>query len=167
MSTMLFASLLLLFSGICFEVSGLRCWVCRSDEMNASFCGDYFDKDLISDQQRSYVYVNCSRELTSMKNPHTIPEVPVCRLIKQTENMTTVIYRGCHFQQDGLPRDCLHKKYPDGIRTDYCLTCSTDGCNAALDYDLLKKSLLTSSAVGMTNSLNILLIFVLIFDWLF
>lgn len=64
-------------------VSGLRCWDCRSDGINSSFCGDYFDKDLISDQQRSYVYTNCTVP-ESIKNPPTVPIVAVCRVIKQT-----------------------------------------------------------------------------------
>lgn len=77
-------------------------------------------------------------------------------LIYTTENLTTIVYRGCHYQEDGLPRDCLHRNYATGIKTEYCLTCSTDGCNAALNYDLLKKSLLANDAVGVTFSINLL-----------
>lgn len=84
-----------------------------------------------------------------------------------TENLTTIIYRGCHYQEDGLPRDCLHTKYGIGIKTDYCLTCSTDGCNAALNFDLLKKSLLANSATEVGLSIKIFLIFVLMFYWFF
>lgn len=65
------------------------------------------------------------------------------------ENFTTIVYRGCHYQDDGLPRNCMHSKYAVGISTEYCLTCSTDGCNAAIDYDLLKSSLLANNAIGM------------------
>lgn len=78
-------------------------------------------------------------------------------MIYTIENLTTIIYRGCHYQDDGLPRDCRHNNYPTGIKTEYCLTCSTDGCNAALDFDLLKKSLLANNAVGVNRSINILL----------
>lgn len=85
-----------------------------------------------------------------------------------TEDLKTVIYRGCHYQEDGLSRDCRHKKYNTGIDTEYCMTCSTDGCNDALDYDLLKKSLLANGAAdGMTHSMNIFLIIILIFHWFF
>ncbi len=48
------------------------------------------------------------------------------------------------------------------------MTCSTDGCNDALDYDLLKKSLLANGAADvMTHSMNIFLIIILIFHWFF
>lgn len=82
------------------------------------------------------------------------------------ENATTIVYRGCHYQQDGVPRDCRHTDNPKGIRTVYCMTCSTDGCNAALDFDLLKKSLLANTAITMSDSMNVSLIFVLLFNWL-
>lgn len=84
-----------------------------------------------------------------------------------TENLTTIIYRGCHYQEDGSPRDCLHQKYATGITTQYCLTCSTDGCNAALDFDLLKESLLANNAMRMSLSMNVFSVFVLILFWLF
>lgn len=107
MSTTLFVLLVLLFCGTYFEgetyecsnitswlikisydliVSGLRCWDCRSDGINSSFCGDYFDKDLISEQQRSYVYVNCTVP-ESIKNPLAVPKIAVCRVMKQTGKM--------------------------------------------------------------------------------
>ncbi|KAJ6649508.1 hypothetical protein Bhyg_04744, partial [Pseudolycoriella hygida] len=152
MSTPYFTLLVLLCCGMYSEVKCLRCWDCRSDGINSSFCGDYFDKDLISEQQRTYVYANCSVP-ESIKNPLAVPKIAVCRVLKQTENFTTIIYRGCHYQEDGLPRDCLHKKYSPGIKTEYCLTCSTDGCNAALDYDLLKKSLLANEAIAVHLSM--------------
>lgn len=81
--------------------------------------------------------------------------------------MTTTIYRGCHYQEDGVPRNCLHNRYDTGIRTEYCLTCSTDGCNAALDFNLLKYSLLSNDAIGISFSVNVLATYFLIFYWHF
>lgn len=49
-----------------------------------------------------------------------------------TVNDKTVVSRSCFWEDVNAPRDsCYSTNTPSYIKTEYCQTCNTDGCNGA------------------------------------
>jgi hypothetical protein len=118
------------------EASALKCWRCSSDASNAAFCDDPFDQSIITEQQRRWSYVECSFPPTQ-NNPYNSAGQTraVCKKVKQLINDKTVISRSCFWEDVNAPRDsCYNTNTPSYIRTEYCQTCTTDGCNGASQY---------------------------------
>lgn len=43
-----------------------------------------------------------------------------------------VVQRSCFFEdQNAVPNTCLNTNTPSYIKTEFCETCNTDGCNGA------------------------------------
>jgi len=118
------------------EVSALKCWRCSSDASNAAFCDDPFDQSIITEQQRRWSYVECSFPPTQI-NPYNQAGQTraVCKKVKQLINEKTVVSRSCFWEDVNAPRDsCYSTNTPSYIKTEYCQTCTTDGCNGAAQY---------------------------------
>lgn len=50
-------------------------------------------------------------------------------------NDKLVISRSCYWEHmDAHKNDCLNNNTPSYIKTEFCETCSTDGCNGATQY---------------------------------
>lgn len=118
------------------EASAIKCWRCSSDASNAAFCNDPFDASIISDQQRRWSYVECTYPPGQL-NPYSnsANQRAVCKKVKQLVNDKYVISRSCFWENVNAPKDeCLNNNTPSYIKTEFCETCSTDGCNGAAQY---------------------------------
>ncbi|XP_055303862.1 uncharacterized protein LOC129569231 [Sitodiplosis mosellana] len=118
------------------EASAIKCWRCSSDASNAAFCNDPFDASIISDQQRRWSYVECTYPPGQL-NPYSqgANQRAVCKKVKQLVNDKYVISRSCFWENTNSPKDeCLNSNTPSYIKTEFCETCTTDGCNGAAQY---------------------------------
>jgi len=118
------------------EASAIKCWRCSSDASNAAFCDDPFDASIINEQQRRWSYVDCSYPPGQL-NPYSQSSTQraVCKKTKQLVNDKHVISRSCFWENVNAPKDeCLNSNTPSYIKTEFCETCSTDGCNGAAQY---------------------------------
>lgn len=56
-------------------------------------------------------------------------------LWKFSVNDKPVISRSCYWEEVNAPKnECLNNNTPSYIKTEYCETCATDGCNGAAQY---------------------------------
>ncbi|XP_031638946.1 uncharacterized protein LOC116351249 [Contarinia nasturtii] len=113
------------------QVCAIKCWRCSSDASNAAFCADPFDASGISEQQRRWSYVECTFPPGQL-NPYSQPsdQRAVCKKVVQTVNDKRVISRSCFWEKIGAAKDeCLNNNVPPYIKTEFCETCDTDGCN--------------------------------------
>jgi hypothetical protein len=118
------------------EASAIKCWRCSSDASNAAFCDDPFDASIINEQQRRWSFVDCSYPPGQL-NPYSQSSTQraVCKKTKQLVNDKYVISRSCFWENISARKDeCLNNNTPSYIRTEFCETCSTDGCNGAAQY---------------------------------
>ncbi|XP_055683099.1 uncharacterized protein LOC129789974 [Lutzomyia longipalpis] len=115
--------------------TALRCWRCSSDATNAAFCGDPFDPSILTEQQRRWSYVDCSFP-PSQLNPYSSTQSrPVCKKMKQKIYDKIVVSRSCFWEDINTPPDtCMKATTPSFIETEFCETCSHDGCNGASQY---------------------------------
>jgi len=136
-SGFLIIAVAVIIMAINFErASAIKCWRCSSDASNAAFCNDPFDSSIISEQQRRWSYVDCSYPPGQL-NPYgpSNTQRAVCKKTKQLVNDRYVISRSCFWENVNAPRDeCMHSSTPSYIKTEFCETCSTDGCNGAAQY---------------------------------
>ncbi|KAG4065426.1 hypothetical protein HA402_002824 [Bradysia odoriphaga] len=108
----------------------LKCWRCASDAPNASFCDDPFDPSVLNDQQKRWIYVECSYP-PSPYGQERNPTIPVCKKAIQYVNGQKMVLRSCFWVDKDAPKDeCLHTRTPSYIKTEFCETCTTDGCNS-------------------------------------
>ncbi|KAH8419266.1 hypothetical protein KR222_002061, partial [Zaprionus bogoriensis] len=106
----------------------LRCWRCSTDVSNGEFCNDPFQPDSISEQQRYWSYVNCTYSV----GVKSVNARPVCKKLVQEVYGKRVISRSCFYEDVDDPADkCAMVTTSSYIKTIYCHTCTTDGCNAA------------------------------------
>ncbi|XP_075153326.1 UPAR/Ly6 domain-containing protein twit [Haematobia irritans] len=104
----------------------LKCWRCSTDVSNGEFCNDPFDPSAITDQQRYWSYVNC----TYTASVRSVNARPVCKKLVQEVYDKRVISRSCFYEDIDDPSDkCARDTTSSYIKTIYCETCSTDGCN--------------------------------------
>ncbi|XP_004524804.1 uncharacterized protein LOC101450536 [Ceratitis capitata] len=109
----------------------LKCWRCSTDVSNGGFCDDPFDPEFISDQQRYWSYVNCSYS-TNFKS---VNARPVCKKLVQEVYGKRVISRSCFYEDyDDSSDRCGHETTSSYIKTVFCQTCNTDGCNGAAAF---------------------------------
>uniref|UniRef100_A0A2M4C2B6 Putative secreted protein n=2 Tax=Anopheles marajoara TaxID=58244 RepID=A0A2M4C2B6_9DIPT len=132
------------------SVNALRCWRCSSDASTAAFCDDPFTQDIITDQQRRWSYVDCSYPpQTNAFNQHNLPTRAVCKKMKQIINDRVVVSRSCAFEDvNAPPNSCLNTQTPSYIKTEFCETCTTDGCNGAAEYGPAAVLVLVSALVA-------------------
>ncbi|XP_058057147.1 uncharacterized protein LOC131208421 [Anopheles bellator] len=148
-SALLLSSLVLLL--VDFEsADALRCWRCSSDASTAAFCDDPFTQDIITDQQRRWSYVDCSYPpQTNPFNQQNQPTRAVCKKMRQIINDRVVVSRSCAFEDvNAPPNSCLNAQTPSYIRTEFCETCTTDGCNGAAEYGPAAVVVLVSALVA-------------------
>ncbi|ALC39566.1 CG31676, partial [Drosophila busckii] len=108
--------------------ASLRCWRCSTDVSNGEFCNDPFQPDSISEQLRYWSYVNC----TNSVGVKSVNARPVCKKLVQEVYGKRVISRSCFYEDvDDSPDKCAMDTTSSYIKTVYCRTCTTDGCNAA------------------------------------
>ncbi|XP_064538991.1 UPAR/Ly6 domain-containing protein twit isoform X1 [Drosophila montana] len=106
----------------------LRCWRCSTDVSNGEFCNDPFQSDSISEQQRYWSYVNCTYSV----GVKSVNARPVCKKLVQEVYGKRVISRSCFYEDvDDAPDKCAMDTTSSYIKTVYCRTCTTDGCNSA------------------------------------
>ncbi|EDW76404.1 uncharacterized protein Dwil_GK15439 [Drosophila willistoni] len=126
--------LLVLFSLLmCFNAANgvLRCWRCSTDVSNGEFCNDPFQPDTISEQQRYWSYVNCTYSV----GVKSVNARPVCKKLVQEVYGKRVISRSCFYEDVDDPADkCAMDTTSSYIKTVYCRTCTTDGCNGAKGF---------------------------------
>ncbi|XP_067623005.1 UPAR/Ly6 domain-containing protein twit [Eurosta solidaginis] len=109
----------------------LKCWRCSTDVSNGVFCDDPFDPEFISDQQRYWSYVNCSYS-AGFKS---VNARPVCKKLVQEVYGKRVITRSCFYEDfDDTSDRCGHETSSSYIKTVFCQTCSTDGCNGVTAF---------------------------------
>lgn len=59
----------------------------------------------------------------------------ICFIFTITVNDKYVISRSCYWEHiDAHKNDCLSNNTPSYIKTEFCETCQTDGCNGAAQY---------------------------------
>ncbi|TDG44840.1 hypothetical protein AWZ03_008737 [Drosophila navojoa] len=106
----------------------LRCWRCSTDVSNGEFCNDPFQSESISEQQRYWSYVNCTYSV----GVKSVNARPVCKKLVQEVYGKRVISRSCFYEDVDDPADkCAMDTTSSYIKTIYCRTCTTDGCNSA------------------------------------
>ncbi|EDW29224.1 GL18525 [Drosophila persimilis] len=106
----------------------LRCWRCSTDVSNGEFCNDPFQPDSISEQQRYWSYVNCTYSV----GVKSVNARPVCKKLVQEVYGKRVISRSCFYEDMDDPADkCAMDQTSSYIKTVYCRTCTTDGCNGS------------------------------------
>lgn len=79
-----------------------------------------------------------------------IPISPLffCKIV----NDKTVVTRSCYWEDANAPRDtCQSVGTPSYIRTEFCETCTTDGCNGAAQYGPI--AVVTIAAVAIAKLL--------------
>ncbi|XP_017082534.2 LOW QUALITY PROTEIN: uncharacterized protein LOC108115541 [Drosophila eugracilis] len=104
----------------------LRCWRCSTDVSNGEFCNDPFMPETISEQQRYWSYVNCTYSVGAK----SVNARPVCKKLVQEVYGKRVISRSCFYEDmDDSPNKCANDQTSSYIKTVYCRTCTTDGCN--------------------------------------
>lgn len=134
---LLFAAVLLL-AGTFQQVQGLKCWRCSSDASTAAFCDDPFSQDIITEQQRRWSFVDCSYPPGTGSYPFNqqlAQTRAVCKKMRQTINDRVVISRSCAWEDiNAPPNSCINSQTPSYIKTEFCETCTTDGCNGASQY---------------------------------
>ncbi|XP_063698504.1 uncharacterized protein LOC134829383 [Culicoides brevitarsis] len=118
------------------QASALKCWRCTSDATGAAFCNDPFETDLISEQQRRWSYVDCSFPPQAQLPYGSSSNMrPVCKKMKQVVQDKLVVSRACSWEDVNAPTDaCLRQNTPSYIKTEFCETCTEDGCNGASQY---------------------------------
>ncbi|KAH8262702.1 hypothetical protein KR026_007475 [Drosophila bipectinata] len=104
----------------------LRCWRCSTDVSNGEFCNDPFEPSTISEQQRYWSYVNCTYSV----GVKSVNARPVCKKLVQEVYGKRVVSRSCFYEDVDDPSDkCAMDQTSSYIKTVYCRTCTTDGCN--------------------------------------
>ncbi|XP_037805949.1 uncharacterized protein LOC119600023 [Lucilia sericata] len=104
----------------------LKCWRCSTDVSNGEFCNDPFDPYSITDQQRYWSYVNCTYSV----GVKSVNARPVCKKLVQEVYGKRVIARSCFYEDVDDPADkCARDTTSSYIKTVFCQTCSSDGCN--------------------------------------
>uniref|UniRef100_A0A6E8VWJ5 Protein quiver n=1 Tax=Anopheles coluzzii TaxID=1518534 RepID=A0A6E8VWJ5_ANOCL len=132
-------------------VSALKCWRCSSDASTAAFCDDPFTQDIITEQQRRWSYVDCSYppQVNYQFNQANQQTRPVCKKMKQIINDRVVVSRSCAYEDVNTPpNSCLNAQTPSYIKTEFCETCITDGCNGAAQYGPAALMILISAFVA-------------------
>ncbi|XP_030383327.1 uncharacterized protein LOC115630804 [Scaptodrosophila lebanonensis] len=133
--------LTLLAFALCFNAADavLRCWRCSTDVSNGEFCNDPFQPDSISEQQRYWSYVNCTYSV----GVKSVNARPVCKKLVQEVYGKRVISRSCFYEDMDDPADkCAMDTTSSYIKTVFCRTCTSDGCNGASSYAPLSALLL-------------------------
>ncbi|XP_037927616.1 uncharacterized protein LOC119662132 [Teleopsis dalmanni] len=109
----------------------LRCWRCSTDVSNGEFCNDPFQPEFITDQQRYWSYVNCTYSV----GVKSVNARPVCKKLVQEVYGKRVTSRSCFYEDmDDAPDKCARENTSSYIKTIFCQTCNTDGCNGAAAY---------------------------------
>ncbi|XP_005183201.1 uncharacterized protein LOC131800552 [Musca domestica] len=119
---------LLLAAMVCLTTaqSILKCWRCSTDVSNGEFCNDPFDPNGITDQQRYWSYVNCTYNVGFK----AVNARPVCKKLVQEVYGKRVISRSCFYEDIDDPADkCARDTTSSYIKTVFCETCNSDGCN--------------------------------------
>ncbi|XP_055635645.1 uncharacterized protein LOC129775231 [Toxorhynchites rutilus septentrionalis] len=120
------------------QANALKCWRCSSDASAAAFCDDPFTQEIITDQQRRWSYVDCSYPPGTGSYPFNQQQNTqraVCKKMRQTINDHVVISRSCAWEDiNAPPNHCINAATPGYIKTEFCETCTTDGCNGASQY---------------------------------
>lgn len=120
------------------QADALRCWRCSSDASTAAFCDDPFTQDIITEQQRRWSFVDCSYPPGTGSYPFNQQQSQtraVCKKMKQIINDRVVVSRSCAWEDvNAAPNSCINAQTPSYIRTEFCETCTTDGCNGASQY---------------------------------
>jgi len=113
------------------EASTLKCWRCSS--AIAAFCDDPFDESMITELQKRWSYVECSFPPTQSNPYNTTGQTrAVCKKVKQLIYDKPLVARSCFWEDVNDPSDsCYNANTPSYIKTEYCHTCATDGCNGA------------------------------------
>jgi len=135
-SACLVIAAIVVLAAVVEQASAIKCWRCSSDASNAAFCDDPFDASIINEQQRRWSFVDCSYPPGQL-NPYSQSSTQraVCKKTKQLVNDKYVISRSCFWENINARKDeCLNNSTPSYIRTEFCETCSTDGCNGAAQY---------------------------------
>ncbi|KAM7352334.1 UPAR/Ly6 domain-containing protein twit [Cochliomyia hominivorax] len=120
--------ILLIISIVCINTADaiLKCWRCSTDVSNGEFCNDPFDPYSITDQQRYWSYVNCTYSV----GVKSVNARPVCKKLVQDVYEKRVITRSCFYEDVDEPADkCARDTTSSYIKTVFCETCSSDGCN--------------------------------------
>ncbi|XP_049280231.1 uncharacterized protein LOC125762322 [Anopheles funestus] len=131
--------------------NALKCWRCSSDASTAAFCDDPFTQDIITEQQRRWSYVDCSYppQVNYQFGQQNQQTRPVCKKMKQIINDRVVVSRSCAYEDvNTSPNSCLNAQTPSYIKTEFCETCLTDGCNGASQYGPAALMILISALVA-------------------
>jgi len=127
----LFAVLLIVAISLNTVDATLKCWRCSTDVSNGEFCNDPFDPQYISDQQRYWSYVNCTYSI----GVKSVNARPVCKKLVQEVYGKRVIARSCFYEEiNDSPDKCARDPTSSYIKTVFCQTCTTDGCNGATGF---------------------------------
>ncbi|KAL9924076.1 uncharacterized protein LOC119635256 [Glossina fuscipes] len=133
MSNSCFIYAFLLLTALCLTTTAqeiLRCWRCSTDVSNGEFCNDPFNPNSISDQQRYWSYVNC----TYSAGVKSVNARPVCKKLVQEVYGKHVITRSCFYEDMDDPADkCARDTTSSYIKTTFCETCNSNGCNGVGD----------------------------------
>ncbi|KFB46236.1 AGAP008640-PA-like protein [Anopheles sinensis] len=119
------------------DPNALRCWRCSSDASTAAFCDDPFTQEIVNEQQRKWSYVECNHppQASYPFNQQNQQTRAVCKKMKQVINDRVVVSRSCSFEDiNAPPNACTNAQTPSYIKTEFCETCLTDGCNGASQY---------------------------------
>ncbi|XP_055303863.1 uncharacterized protein LOC129569232 [Sitodiplosis mosellana] len=106
----------------------IKCWRCQSSGKMSEFCKDPFVESNITAAQKRWIYVDC---------PQNSNQRSACKKIIQLVNDKVVISRSCHFEPvNALENDCMNETTPSYVKTQFCKSCLTDGCNGgAMNVD--------------------------------
>ncbi|XP_055376057.1 uncharacterized protein LOC129608525 isoform X2 [Condylostylus longicornis] len=120
-----------IISALVLTANALKCWRCSSDATNGAFCSDPFDPEIITDQQKYWSYVNCTYPYNFNQQSANVIR-PVCKKLVQEIYGKVVVSRSCFYEDiSEAPEKCYLDNFPSYVRTIYCQTCPTDGCNTA------------------------------------
>jgi hypothetical protein len=147
-------SVVLVLAVLFEEAIALKCWRCSSDSSTTAFCADPFDPSLIQNEnQRRWAYVECSVPTTPYI-PNQTPQKALCKKVKQLLNNKEVVSRSCVIEDfNTQPKYCATDSILSFAKTEFCETCSTDGCNSAGSFTPVAILIVTCVAVAKFLSL--------------
>jgi len=120
--------------GLANQADALKCFRCSSDATNSEYCRDPFQPEHAQEGQRRWHYVDCSFP-PSQGTYGQGGTRPVCMKMKQIIGDREVVSRSCAWEDINSPSDaCMHKNTASYIKTEFCETCTQDGCNGAEQY---------------------------------
>lgn len=140
--------------------SSLKCWSCSSETPIGEFCRDPFDASAVNDQLKRWTFIECAFPPSQSSNHRAVCKKTIqagehhifetifffsenlsfrvsfhFKWIYSTVNDKHIVLRACHWESNNATKNgCTNSVTSPYVKTEFCETCDTDGCNSATQY---------------------------------